>query len=360
MNFTEDILNDNYEFVLTSFDSLRNLENCVLKTNMADFYKSMNAILNIGLDYNANTNTFSIDNKTVHYNSLDTPIIDLGQITDFELTPITNDMFSKLNVGYNKYDYDEVNGKDEHNTDNEFLSPLDRVKNAKDMKSPYRADMYGIEVARINLTNKKVTDNENDNDIAILHIGSTVAGTIPTGEFGEGEDYYELYRKPINTTPGTSYFEIENIYSPETAYNIELSPKRNLYRNWSYIRSLLYGNDDLYLKYQTSSKSNFRGTKMVTKEGSPIVTINEGSDVLIGTIAEPLFKPFMIKCRTKNVINIESLMTTSNYKYRRIKGEDAGKVFYGFILSIKNSPTYGESQEWQLICSPDTDLSQWY
>ena len=82
----------------------------------------------------------------------------------------TEDLFSKLEASYQNYDYDSVNGKDEFNCLNEFLSPLTAVSSSLNLSDTYRADMYGIELTRINLSGKTITDGENDNDVGVIHI----------------------------------------------------------------------------------------------------------------------------------------------------------------------------------------------
>lgn len=338
------ILDSNEDLVITSFDSIRNLENSKLKTNFNDFYKSYDSKLGLSFQYDKENNIALIEEKANVYDD-SSVVIDLGDISEFETNPLSDGLFSKLLVGQNPQTYDEVNGKDEFNTENEFLSPLTAVSTESNMKSIYRSDMYGIELTRLNLTNKKVTDGESDNDVAMLHIGSTIAGTIPSGFAGAGEDYYELYRD--------SGLTITNIYSPQTAYNIKLSPLRCILRNGNYIRSLLYGNDTEYIKYQTSSKSNFTGLKMVTDDGTTI--LDEGANILISDLNDIIFKPTIFQFKTRIPLSIESIMNNTPYKlysftYKR-------NTFYGFVLKVSTQPAFKNAQTFTLLCAPSTDLN---
>ena len=337
-----DVVNE--DKVITSFDSIRNLPNSKLNTNFKDFYESMNNIFNTCLTYDKINNIVSLESKATAYDN-STSVLDLGEISEFEIIPHTNDLFSKLEASYKSYDYDSVNGKDEFNTLNEFLSPLTAVSTQLNLSKTYRADMYGIELNRLNLTDKIVTDGDSDNDIAIIHIENTVAGQIPLFMPGAGEDYYELYRDNTLT--------ITNIYSPQTAFNIFFSPKRCLLRQGNYLRSLMYGNDTELIKYQISSKNNYLGLKMVTNDG--VTTIDEGADILISTLDNIIFKPTIFQFKTRVNSSLDSIMNATPYQLCSFTFKR--NTYYGYFIKTSLQPAFNETQTFRLLCAPQTDLT---
>jgi hypothetical protein len=334
----------NNDKVITSFDSVRNLPNSKLNTNFKDFYESMNNIFNTCLIYDKINNIVSLESKSTAYDN-STSVLDLGEISEFEIIPHTNDLFSKLEASYKDNNYDSVNGKDEFNTLNEFLSPLTAVSTSLNLSETYRADMYGIELTRLNLTGKTVTDGDSDNDIAVIHIENTIVGQIPIGNPGEGEDYYELYRDNTLT--------ISNIYSPRTAYNIFFSPKRCLLRQGNYLRSLMYGNDTDLIKYQISSKNNELGLKMLTNDGTTI--IDEGADILISSLDSIIFKPTIFQFKTKVNSSLDTIMNATPYQLCSFTFKN--NTYYGFFIKSSLQPAFNETQTFRLLCAPQTDLT---
>jgi hypothetical protein len=338
------LLDVNEDKVITSFDSIRNLPNSKLNTNFKDFYESINNIFNTSLSYDKVNDLVLLEEKNYVYDNSNT-VLNLGEVSEFEIIPHTTDLFSKLEASYKNFDYDSVNGKDEFNCLNEFLSPLTAVSTSLNLAKTYRADMYGIELTRLNLTGKTVTDGDSDNDIAIVHIGNTIAGQIPPENAGAGQNYYELYRDNTLT--------ITNIYSPQTAFNIFFSPKRCLLRQGDYLRSLLYGNDTQLIKYQISSKNNALGLKMVTDDG--VTIIDEGADILISSLNNIIFKPTIFQFKTKVNISLNTIMNTTPYQLCSFTFKN--NTYYGFFIKSSLQPAFNETQTFRLLCAPQTDLT---
>lgn len=338
------LLDANEDKVITSFDSIRNLPSSKLNTNFQDFYESMNNIFNTCLIYDKVNDLCLLESKATAYDN-STSVLNLGEISQLEIIPNTEGLFSKLEASYKSFSYDSVNGKDEFNTLNEFLSPLTAVSTSLNLSKTYRADMYGIELTRLNLSDKKVTDGDSDNDIAVIHINNTVAGQIPLFFPGAGEDYYEIHRD--------SSLTITNIYSPQTAFNIFFSPKRCLLRQGNYLRSLMYGNDTELIKYQISSKNNYLGLKMVTNDGT--TTIDEGADILISTLDGIIFKPTIFEFKTKVNSSLDSIMNATPYQLCSFTFKN--NTYYGFFLKSSLQPAFNEAQTFRLLCATQTDLT---
>lgn len=332
-----------YDKVLTSGDAIRNLENSVLKTNFADDFTSFNANFGASFYYKSSTNTAYIGTKAdVYYNS---QILDLGEAADLTQEPFVQEMFSRLKNGQDNQTYDNVNGKDEFNNETEWATPINAVSNEKNLKSVYRKDMYGILLTYLNLNGKKVTDSDSDNDVFIVHIGSSIAGTIPAGFDGAGEDYYDIYIDPS--------WSVTNVYRGDAAFNVELSPLRNIYNNGDYLHSMFYGLDSQYITFQTNSKSNYTGTKMISTTGG--VTYDEGANILITDLPDPLFKPMVVDVKLKVPVNLYSTLATNPYGY--VKTTWLGNTYKGYILKISQSPALSSEQTIKLLLTTDTVIT---
>ena len=332
--------------VITCGDAARNLPNAIMKTNFSDFFKYSNCVYGTSLAYNSTTDNLELEEKArVFQNTL---IEDLGEVTNLETSAWTEEMFNNLEHGYQAQVYDEVNGKDEFNTLVKRLSANLRVQQTKNYVSPYRTDAYGISLVSLNLGSKEYTDAETDNDIWALHIESSVAGTIPDGYDGAGEDYYNLY---MDTIPP---YDIQNIYSPETMFNIFFSPTRCIERSKAWFASLLHLLDTTYLKFQTTDKTNNTNTHMVTDDGTTVT--DEGADILVSDLGDPMLYPTLFKATIKNPKNIHTLLQSNPYGYFTFKW--LGQTYSGFLIRAVDNVGEYKQQDIYMISTSGNDLTK--
>lgn len=64
---------------------------------------------------------------------------------DFKVKVNSSLIYSLLRVGYDKQDYDSINGRDEFHFTNEYDTGITITDKALELISPLRADPYGIE-----------------------------------------------------------------------------------------------------------------------------------------------------------------------------------------------------------------------
>ena len=124
---------------------------------------------------------------------------DIGNdVSDFEYKIDESRIYSRIRVGYDKQDYESINGRDEFRFTTEYTTGVTITENALELISPYRADAYGIEF----LSQKRgenTTDNDSDNDV--FFVGAS---------FHTEKKLYELIR---------TGWEIGGILSPNTMFN---------------------------------------------------------------------------------------------------------------------------------------------
>jgi len=338
--------------LLTCGDALRGLLQSVMKTSISDYYKSVNAMCNTCLVYDKPGATVSIYDKSFAFDDA-TQILDLGEVSKFKHYPLTAEMFAKYVVGYRDVKYDEVNGKDEFNLTQEYQSPLIRITQEKDLRSAYRADMYGIELTRGNLAGKTLADADADNDVFWLDVEDTPAGTIPTGLPGAGEDYYNLQR--------SGYSIIQGLNFPDAAFNLFLSPKLRIYAHGNYINSVLYPQMNLpivlpedTLQFKVASKNQDDGIYLAWDIAG--FGVDERGNVALPTLDAPLFYPIVLEFDCLIPQNILSLLTSNPYGKIRIEDSD-GREYFGFLLEVQDEPVMRPKQTYKLLCAPSTDLN---
>ena len=148
-------------------DSARALPGAKLYTSFDDFSRMMSAefgFVPVIDEANAKvsfTHRDKLFGSTVAHHFTD------DEFRDFDATVQQSLLFSTVNVGYDKQDYDSVNGRDEFHFTNQYATGLTRTDNTLDLISPYRADAYGIEFLVLK-RGENTTDNKSDEDVFIV------------------------------------------------------------------------------------------------------------------------------------------------------------------------------------------------
>jgi hypothetical protein len=341
---SQPIIDKEDDYFLTSGDGIRGLANSKIKTTWMDFYNAMNCMFNTAFYYDKSIQTAYIDYKANVYDNGFTSM-SLGNVAKMDVAPLTQEMFNKLKIGYKPFSYDEINGKEEFNTEYEFQSPITRVVSEKNLVSPYRADMYGIELTRANLTDKLQADSDMDNDVFWIHVDKTITGTIPAGYPNAGATYYGLYRDAAIITQG--------LISPSTAFNIEFSPKRRMLAFGNWIKSVTYPSPG-DMTFNTSSKTTDTSVGLGTDDGVTII-IEKDTIAISDLTGTTLFYPLVFTIDVKIPQNILALLTAS--PYGEIDFEWLGNTYYGFLLEVSDSPTYTPKQTYRLIATTNNTLS---
>lgn len=194
-------------------ESARGLPNAKLYTSYKKFCDWMEAEFGYVPVINENTVTFMHRDKLF----TSTVVKDLGtEINDYEFSVNDSLIYSSVKVGYDKEDYDSVNGRDEFRFTNEFSTGLNLRDNTLSLISPYRADAYGIEFL-VQKRGKNTTDNDSDNDVFF----------VSCDQDGVNLKLYRAY------TPS----QLSGLLSPETMFNFQYSPRFMLEANKKYIGS---------------------------------------------------------------------------------------------------------------------------
>lgn len=221
-----------------------------------------------------------------------TVVKELGKrINDYELTVNDSLIYSSVKVGYDKQDYDSINGRDEFRFTNEFSTGLKLFGNTLSLISPYRADAYGIEFL-VQKRGEDTTDNSSDNDVFFVDcVNNPSTGTL---------DLYRPY----------SVAQISGLLSPETMFNLDYSPRFMLEANKKYI-----GACTNLLKFASS-------------DGNSDVSINGIKETDDLPIPERLFTVSEVEVSTSDIkapADLTGLVSLNN----------KGKVITGYIKQIK-------------------------
>ena len=145
----------------------------------------------------------------------------LNHVRDVTYSVDDSIIYSSVQIGYDKQDYETECGRDEWNFTNSYTPGVDVTDKTLSLISKYRADCYGLEF----LAQKRAadtTDDQSDQDVFFVY------SAFHESESESEDSYYELNR---STT-------IRGSLSDDTVFNGEFSPYRCLLANARFISSM--------------------------------------------------------------------------------------------------------------------------
>lgn len=246
------------ECMIVPAESARGLKNAKLYCSYTKFVDWMNAEFGFVPVIGEDKVTF------VHRSSLFSKNIvkDFGDnIQSFEYNVNSALIYSRVRSGYDKQDYDSVNGRDEFHFTNEYSTRVTLTENTLELISPFRADAYGIEFL-VQKRGEDTTDSDSDNDV--FFVNARLA-SIDGG--------YRLIRK-INGGPS-----ISGVISPDTMFNAVYSPRYMIEANRKFIGAFTNtldfassdGNSDVVID------GVYEKTDIQLTEGERLFTVGEVS-----------------------------------------------------------------------------------
>lgn len=142
-------------------ESIRGIKKAKLYTSYTEFKDWMEAEFGFVPVINGNTVCFK-HRDSLFGNSNIKKVT--NNISDFEYKIDASRIHSRIRIGYDKQDYESINGRDEFRFTTEYTTGVDITENVLELISPYRADAYGFEFLA-QKRGKDTTDNESDNNV---------------------------------------------------------------------------------------------------------------------------------------------------------------------------------------------------
>ena len=327
---------------------VRNNPDKNITTSFQDFMKSYNAVwqLGYGIEKIGFKEIVRIEHVSHFYQNIVTMKLG-GAPSNITRKCATDYFYSSIEVGYSKPSgaslYEEAQGLDEYNIKNNYTTAITKVDKKLVNESVYRADSYGIEFARRKPYVKfPDQDTRYDLDVMMLDLKKGITNVFNLRKWSD--DF--VVPKPFNkSTTG--------VYSPETAYNLRLSPLNTLLRMGFWIKGCLMKNLTEYVRYTSTHGNNLLKTKSI-KEGS--IEYSENGNILNSDLDKNLFNPDIITFKYpvsntllkqvtgKTLVNGEWIM--NYYGLVEFVNED-GNYEYGFLLSLEPN----KDGSWELLSS---------
>lgn len=319
--------------VFTSGDGVRSLKGAVIKISFSDFFGFIN--MRFGVGVGVINNQLVLEKKAFWVQSTDT--VGIGEASLLKFSVYTDCLFSALKVGYPNQSSNialgDINGKYEFNMTQYYSSPVTRVNTTLDLTTVVQASMYYIEDTRINLDGKTTSDSTADNEVFAISI-------VPVKV--AGQNYYPLDRTINPFAVGL----LEN----QTPFNLRLSPKQCLLANGDYLHSCLDLMENKFLVFNTADQPVNLAVNM---PGGQV--IEERSNVEISSLPPQIFRPYKMEITIPDRVNLFALSPrkkiVTSYKEGTIQ-------LAGYTLKTGSQPDINAAQVYDLLCSPDTDITQ--
>jgi hypothetical protein len=227
------------------------LRNKIEKDFFLDFdtlYKGLKSIFNLGLDFGVLNGLPFVRVEPMEYffeQTNNNNPVEINGIQDYELSPALDLYFNKILVGYKKWSDSlsgSLNGLQEYNSERQYLIDIrlgefqDIEKNRKQLDIVSNLITSGtlIEtVRRLGIDGKNSIDSNYDNDCFLICTNEIV---VQSNLYGQGT---QTYQQGTVSQRDEMFTFFQNLLSPATAYNLRLSPARNLERHLSFIQSQL-------------------------------------------------------------------------------------------------------------------------
>jgi hypothetical protein len=330
---------------------------------------------------------------------------DLGEVDNLEIQPAEPYIYNTIKTGYRNQTYDKVNGLDEFNVTQQWQTDIKRVSKELDLTSPVRADMYGIELTRIELYGKKTTDSSSDNDTFMLDCvkggqiilydgpfqvesgnrivlpgvlqfltgqGFTITGGSLAGVYtvnntsylidgfttyfvdqtisaGQYTGQFSYYSDVLWTLNRPDYDSITGVLHPETAFNVELSPKRGLLNNAALIHSFCEDESGT-IKFTAGDKNSELSTELAG------VVITEKENLSVGSLADRLYLPYFLSFTAE--VPSDFVVKMNSDPYGEIAFTYRGIRFFGFVEDADVRPQQVDKAKFKLLASPKCDLTK--
>lgn len=226
----------------------------------------------------------------------------IDHVRDVQYSVESSTIYSSVNIGYEKKDYETVNGRDEFNFNNTYTTGCSVTDKKLSLLSKYRADSYGFEFAA-QKQGADTTDTTSDNDVFFAYCKKLEDGTI---------------------VPDNS-ITIENAIS-DSVFNGVFSPMACVQANSGYIGMQ---SSNLHLQFASSD-----GNSEVVVDGVAV-----SSDLDLST---PLITSGVVEFSTDDVDEPASFNDIVEF-------ESNGVVYRGFVLEAKFRYGKVEAADYKLI-----------
>jgi len=304
-------------------EQVRSTPNLII--SFQTFYAAIRGVMGGNIGFGQDSGLACLENMSYFFR-VGIGTLNLGTINKFELTPAIELMANSIKVGYKDQQFDKINGTQEANSTQQYITDLLSPKKELDLVSPINGAAYFIE--QIRTTPQDSAASRSDNDLHFIYLKPTP----------EGDGSY----KPLQMDALISYSGIDDV----NYYNWYITPKRNLLRGGRYLASIF----DKMKGYDIHFASGLKNIDLVTTDSSG-VRVAESADIPIGNLPAKIFQPYYV-----SVLAGLDMFTLFNTPYSDIKFTYNDVEYKGFTDEISSDVGSNSAQTFKLLLTPDNNL----
>lgn len=288
--------------LIVAAESVRNLPNAKIYTSLSKFRDWMKAVF--GYVINIGDNSVAMNHRSAYFG--DQVAKKISKHSNFNYSVNQSLIYSQVRAGFEKQDYESINGKDEFRFTNTYTTGITLTDNVLDLISPYRADAYGIEF----LSQKRGEDTTDDSsDNTIFFVGA---------KLNQSANQYELIRMDKS--------RINGVISPETMFNMMFSPIECLRANKGFIGACT--SELIFTAAEGNGNVEIDGESLT----SDVLILDEEKLFSVGTIT----------------------FDTPEYQYPQnwsglVEIEQNGRIYKGYIEDADTNYGHEESASYKLL-----------
>lgn len=309
------------KYLITNGFQIRQFDvtNKPLKIDLKTVLKSVNALFCIGYNYQNNDNSSYIQIERRDFFYKEREILAIEDLEDYREEVAIDLIYNELEHGYSKYQDSGFNSLDEFNTKGQWLTPIRKNKKKLLQLSDFIASGYSLESIRRNQFAENPSSSvTNDEEPFIISVKRENATDFVT----EKDEAFEV---------------VTGIISPETSYNLRISPTRLLYNWLIWLKGIFaYKTSDDTIKNTFTTQNNDLITRFDTAETCRVG--DENRSIIEETAAirmaelqstRDIYRPerVFIKCRL-NPVQVQTINLAMTGRY----GEEKD---YGYIIVQK-------------------------
>jgi hypothetical protein len=303
-----------------------------VRLSMNDYFKGLNPIWNLGMGIEKSGSNYYIvvDSKEYFYD-VDTVLMTINNIPHLLRYESPEHYYNMILAGYDKWEIELTNGLDEVNSKREYYTGIKSVDNKLDLVSSLVSSPYRLETPRRNrYIDSATTDTEYDEDNYIIALNRTEVDGIPT--------QLDVAEKDEN------FADVTDLLSPETSYNLRLTPNRNILRWGNVINAGLTKYTGREIKF-TSGEGNYKMTSQFDADACPgnwnNEVLSEGQNIqwddANNTFSDPLWIPEILEFEWPVKFSEFKTIEANPKGVFSISESETGHI-KGFILEFKYVP----------------------
>lgn len=307
--------------------------------SFAQLYKMLDSIFCLGMrmEYDESEKKWFVRVENREYFYSNQTLLEFDAVSDITVKSDLTNYFNGVSIGYKKWQLNngQTNGLDEFNTGREYVILNKNANKKLEIKSDAIAGGYPIEFTRRQqFTNDTTKDFETDNDIFIICMNRVEV------------EYDSVIYQPGYINEANELFPtIENLISPSTAYNIRISPARNLYRWLRFVKCSLHKKEEKVIKF-AKGEGNYLLKSTSSHECDPTCEIDESADFkdsqnCFTEAGTELVSPETIEFEIPFDFSIFGELLGNSNRAIRVNCSSSA-IYKGFLGQVSFKPNQGE------------------